>query len=126
MELALARRGREDAEAAVERLREQRAAVERAVAAMSGESVGDVMTLRLLLEQLDRALHNACALGALASATEAEKHDKYVEARNRREAMERLVSVRAQRVQSLERLVEQSGEDEAALVTFRSRGRRDP
>jgi flagellar export protein FliJ len=119
-ELALAQQSVVDAQEALARLRERRAEIERALADSDGESIGEVQTLRLLLEQLDRTIQNAATIGALASGTAAEKEQKYMEARRSREALEKVIAPRVEEQRTAERLIEQTREDEVALIQFRS------
>ena len=124
VELALARQALDDAEAALTKLQEQRHEVERVLDEVAGESVGQVQTLRLVLEQLDVGIQNANTVRALAAATTAEKEEQYRQASRNRETLERIVVPRHEAARALERIAERKQEDEAALTRFRSQGHR--
>ncbi len=100
----------------------RRAEIEAALARISGESVGEVLTLRILLEQLDVGIQNARTVQALAAATVADKESGLAEAEKRREALERIVTPRQEEARALERLAERKQEDEVALTRHRLGG----
>lgn len=122
MELAMASQAMADADEALRKMREQRGEVEGAIARSSGERVGGVLTLRLLIEQLDRGIQNALTVRTLAAATVAEKQEAYKEAEKRRESLERVVIPRLEQARALERLAERKHEDEMALTSYRLGG----
>lgn len=119
-ELAMARQAVADAEEALSKLRGQRREVEEALERIVGEPVGEVMMLRLLVEQLDRSIQNAHTLSTLAAATVTDKEAGYVEANRRRESLERVVIPRLEQARALERLAERKHEDEVALHPYRA------
>lgn len=118
IELALANKAVSDSEAALEALARQRGELEAAVA-QSNDSVGQLKTLRLLLDQVDVSVRNANSVRALALATVDEKIEALKEASRYREALERVVGPREEQMRVLQRLAERKEEDESALVPFR-------
>lgn len=122
MELAMASQAVADADEALRKLREQRGQIEEALGKTSGESVGGVLTLRLLVEQLDRGIQNALTVRTLAAATVTEKQEAFLEAGRRRESLERIVIPRLEQARALERLAERKLEDEVALTPYRLGG----
>ncbi len=118
-ELSMARQAVADAEEALSRLRAQRLEVDAALEKMIGAPVGEVVMLRLLVEQLDRSIHNAHTLSTLAAATVTDKEAGYIEASKRRESLERVVVPRLEQARALERLAERKHEDEVALHPYR-------
>lgn len=123
VELVMARQAVQDAELAVTKLEAQRRVAEDTLKRLHGESVGDVKTLRLLIEQLDQGIHNAHTVRALAAATVAEKEVLVVEAGRRVETLERVIIPRNEQLRALERMAEQKLDDEAALARFRAQTR---
>ena len=121
-ELAFARQAAAEAEEALRSLEEQRRQLEQILGDVGGESVGQVQTLRLLLEKLDQGITNALVVRQLAAATAEEKAEYFTVANRDREALERVVIPRHEHARALQRVVEQKQEDEAALVRFRSSG----
>jgi len=118
-EAALAQQAERDAMRALQELRAQRVQVERALERLRGESIGQVQTVRLLLEQIDQGIRNARAVGALASAALEEKMEALRVARTDREALERVVDSRRRELHATERLVERRLEDETAMQLYR-------
>lgn len=118
IELAMANKAVSDSEAALEALARQRGELEAAVA-HSNDSVGQLKTLRLLLDQVDVSVRNANSVRALALATVDEKIEALTEASRYREALERVVGPREEQMRVLQRLAERKEEDESALVPFR-------
>jgi flagellar export protein FliJ len=123
VELAMARQAVRDAELALTKLEAQRGAAEDALKRLHGESVGEVKTLRLLIEQLDQGIHNANTVRALAAATVVEKEQMVIEAGRRVETLERVIVPRNEQLRALERIAEQKLDDEAALARFQARTR---
>jgi flagellar export protein FliJ len=121
-ELSMARQAVADADEAMRGLRGQRREVEHVLGGLSGELVGEVMTLRMIVEQIDRSLQHAHTLVTLASATVTEKEEAYAEANKRRESLERIVIPRLEQARALERLAERKYDDEVALQPYRVRG----
>jgi len=122
LELAMASQAMADADEALRRLREQRGEVERALGRLEGERVGEVLTLRLLIEQLDRSIQNALTVRTLAAATVVEKQEAFTEAQRRTDSLERIVIPRIEHARALERLAERKHEDEVALTPYRLGG----
>lgn len=122
LELVMAHQAVSDAEEALTKLRAQRREVEVTLERVRGESVGQVQTLRLLLEQLDQGIQNASTVMALATATAKEKAVALAKASRDREALERVVIPRRERARAVQRVAEQKLEDEAALAQFRREG----
>ena len=122
LDLAMARRSVLDAEETVRQLLEQRQALESDLAEMRGGSVGEVKTLRLLIEQVDGGIQNARSLLAMAVATEGEKQESMTEAAQGRDALERVVLPRHQQAREMERMNEQKQSDELAAIRFRNGG----
>ena len=125
MEFVMAQQAVSDAEQALQGLEAQRKQIEARLEEMTGESVGQVQTLRLFMEQLDQGIRNARTVCALASATAAEKVEALARASQDREAMERVVGPRRAQADALRRLVDQKAEDEVAMEQFRRTRERD-
>lgn len=122
LDLAMARRKVLDAEETLRQLLEQRRALESDLEEMTGASVGEVKTMRLLVEQVDGSIQNARSILAMAVATETEKQQSMTEAAQDREALERVVAPRHRRARELERMAEQKQSDELAAIRFRNEG----
>ena len=112
-----------DAQEAVAKLCAQRREVEVRLETGSGDSVGQMKTLRLLLEQLDYGIQNARTVADLAVTAAKDKAEALVAASQEREALERVVMPRREQAEALRRVAEQKSEDEAALTRFRREGR---
>lgn len=121
VELAMARNALIDATDAVGRLEAQRAELDTMLADGVVDSIGQVKTARLLIEQVEQGLHNARTVQALAEATVSEKIEALEEAMQGREALERVIGPREAQARALERLAEQKAEDEAAAHRYREK-----
>ncbi|MBT8489281.1 MAG: flagellar export protein FliJ [Gemmatimonadetes bacterium] len=119
MEFVMAQQAVSNAEQALSSLEAQRRQVEQQLENASGESVGQVQTLRLVLEQLDQGIHNARTVCALAAATASEKVEALAKASQDREAMERVLGPRREQAEALRRMMDQKAEDEVAMERFR-------
>ena len=125
-EVARARQTLRDAEDTLRRLEMQRTELESGNAEAPSESVGQMRTLRFLLDQVDQAIQNArVAQGVAASAAET-KLAELAEAVQQREALERIVIPRQAQIQAMQRMAEQKLDDEAALTRFRVGGQNGP
>ena len=122
-ELAMARSALIDASEAVAKLTAQRAELEALVAEGGADSIGQVKTTRLLIEQVDQGLHNARTVLALAEATVAEKIEALEQAHQNCEALERIIAPRYAQARALERMADQKVQDEIAAHRFRSGGK---
>lgn len=122
LDLAMARRRVLDAEEALRQLLEQRQALESDLEEMTGGSVGELKTLRLLVEQVDGGIHNARSILAMAVAAESEKQQSMTAAAQDRDALERVVLPRHQEAREMERIAEQKQSDELAAIRFRNGG----
>lgn len=120
VELAMAREAVRDSEVALEQMRRQRAELEAELEGLSGESVGQMKTLRLLMEQIDNGIHNALSVRALAAATEAEKLEALTKAAQNREALEKVVGPRREAALAHERQVEQKAIDDLIALRYRA------
>ena len=122
LQLVMAQQAAIDAQSALDELEAQRKRVEESIERLSGESVGRMKTLRLLLEQLDNGIRNARTVHALASATASEKVEALAKASREREALERVIEPRREQIEAVQRVMDQKAEDELAIDRFR-RGR---
>ena len=120
LDLAMARRAVLDAEETVRQLLAQRQALESDLEEMRGGSVGEVKTLRLLIEQVDNSVRNARSILQAAQTREGEKMESMTEAAQDRDALERVVLPRHEQARELERMEEQKQSDELAAIRFRS------
>lgn len=125
MEFVMAQQAVSDAEQALSALEAQRKQLEEQLEQMSGESVGQVQTLRIFLEQLDQGIRNARTVCALASATASEKVEALAKASQDREAMERVIGPRREQADAFRRMMDRKAEDEAAMDRFRRSQERD-
>lgn len=122
LDLAMARRTVLDAEETLRQLEAQRQALEADLDEIRGGSIGEVKTLRLLIEQVDNSVRNARTILAAAQATEREKVDSMTVAAKDRDALERVVEPRHQQAREMERMKEQKQSDELAAIRFRRQG----
>ena len=122
IEVARARQAVRDAEGALERLEVQRAELESANEGAQNESVGQMRTLRFLLDQVDKGIQNARTLHSLATDTAEGKLAELAEAIRQRESLERIVIPRQEQIRTMQRMAEQKLDDEAALTRFRVGG----
>jgi len=120
LDLAMARRAVLDAEETVRQLLAQRHALESDLEEMHGGSIGEVKTLRLLIEQVDNSVRNARSILQAARTREGEKMESMTEAAQDRDALERVVLPRHEQARELERLEEQKQSDELAAIRYRS------
>ena len=125
LEFVLAQQAVSDAEQALATLEGQRRQVEAQVEGASGDSVGQVQTLRMVLEQLDQGIRNARTVCALAAATASEKVEALAKASQDREAMERVLGPRREQAQAFRRMMDQKAEDEVAMDRFRRAQEKD-
>lgn len=121
-EMARARQALDDAEQALLQLDVQRTELQSVMDAIRGESVGQLRTVHLLVEQVDRGIKNATTMRGVAATTVATKAAELAEATARRESLERIVVPRQEHARALQRLAEQKLDDEAALIRFRRGG----
>lgn len=119
MEFVMAQQAASDAEQALSALEAQRREVEEQLENAVGESVGQVQTLRLVLEQLDHGIQNARTVCALAAAAASEKVEALAKASQDREAMERVLGPRREQAEAVRRMMDQKAEDEVAIERFR-------
>ncbi|MEM7414294.1 MAG: flagellar FliJ family protein [Gemmatimonadota bacterium] len=120
VELAMAREAVRDSEVALDQMRRQRAELEAELERLAGESVGQVKTMRLLMEQLDNGIHNALSVRALAAATEAEKLEALTKAAQNREALEKVVGPRREAALAHERQAEQKAIDDIITLRYKA------
>lgn len=120
LDLASARRGVLDAEESLRQLARQRKALEADLEEMRGASIGEVKTLRMLIEQVDNGIRNARSVLAAAVATESERQESMNEAAQNRDALERVVRPRHEQAREMERIAEQKQSDEIAALRFRN------
>lgn len=120
LDLAMARRRVLDAEETLRQLLEQRQALESDLEEMSGASIGELKTLRLLIEQVDNSIRNARTILSAAQAVEREKQQSMTEAAQDRDALERVVLPRHEQAREMERIAEQKQSDELAALRFRN------
>lgn len=120
LDLAMARRSVLDAEETLRQLLAQRQALEADLEEMSGASIGEVKTLRLLIEQVDNSIRNARTILGTAQAVEREKHESMVDAAQDRDALERVVIPRHEQAREMRRAAEQKQSDELAAIRFRN------
>lgn len=125
LEFVMAQQAVSDAEQALTSLETQRRQVEDQLENASGESVGQVQTLRMVLEQLDQGIRNARTVCALASATAADKVEALAKASQDREAMERVLGPRQEQAAAFRRMMDQKAEDEVAMDRFRRSQEKD-
>ena len=111
VDLALAREAVRDSEAALERMQRQRAELEAELEGTEG-AVGQMKTLRLLMDQVDQGIHNARSVRALAAATEAERRAALEKAAQDRELLEKVVQPRKERARADARMREQKAVDD--------------
>lgn len=84
----------------------------------SGATVGDVQSMRMVAEQVDRGIHNARVLRDAAVAEADARAEAFQDAALDRESIERIVSARLEVARQLRRSTEQKLQDEIALVRF--------
>ena len=118
VELASAKEAVRDSEASLELLQERRSELEAELESLAGESVGQLKTLRLLIEQVDHGIHNARSIRAMAAATELEKAQEFTKAMQQREALERVVIPRREEARELDRRNEQKAADDLTALRY--------
>ncbi len=125
-ELGRARAAMKEADEAVQSLEDRRRHAQRSLQDVDDCSVGQVQSIRLLLDRIDAGLRNARTVRRAAESEADARAADFIDATRDREAVERVVQTRHEHARQLRQASEQKALDEVAIHQFIANARKAP
>lgn len=125
-ELGRARAAMKEADEAVQSLEDRRRDAQRTLEEAEDCSVGQVQSLRLVLDRIDAGLRNARTVRKAAETEADARAAEFIDATRDREAVERVVETRREHARQLRQASEQKVLDDVAIHQFIANGRKAP
>ena len=125
-DLGRARAAMREADEAVQSLEERRRDARRTLEETDDCSVGQVQSLRMVLDRIDAGLRNARTVRKAAESEADARTAEFIDATRDREAVERVLQSRQEHARQLRQASEQKTLDEVAIHQFIANTRKAP